>query len=301
MLSIQDVGLEILNKNPRKFYVFLGNEYGIKLKYINLIANHYQSDVTSVDSVSSILSFMNTKHLIPLTPKVYVIHYDEGFLSDLNKSTSMLIDSTNIVGTVVCIYDSENATKKFGSNLPDYSVIINSVDIKFMKKYLISDFPNIPESTIERIATISNDYYSAYNTCKCIDVSKLYNLSYNDIDTTFKHDFEATDTAVRHSIANRNFRQVLESYKSYTGTPDMFIYTIFNVLLELEKLICNKYATSDLRDYVKKWKLPDIYNMFNQSYRMLVKLRTISIDVDNAVVYLASLLLYSDVPSIEEM
>ena len=41
MLSIQDVGTEILNNNPGKFYIFGGTEYGIKCKYFDIIMTHY--------------------------------------------------------------------------------------------------------------------------------------------------------------------------------------------------------------------------------------------------------------------
>ena len=37
MLTIQDLGTSILNDNPNKFYIFGGNEYGIKERYLSIL------------------------------------------------------------------------------------------------------------------------------------------------------------------------------------------------------------------------------------------------------------------------
>ena len=85
MLSIQEVGTEILTHNPRKLYIMVGQEYGIKTKYIDILAEHYGRKEECL-SMSSIIDIMNTKHIIPLQPAVYVVRYDDSFITDLSDS-----------------------------------------------------------------------------------------------------------------------------------------------------------------------------------------------------------------------
>ena len=44
MLSVQDVGTQILGGNPGKFYVLCGTEYGIKKKYIDVLNSYYHGN-----------------------------------------------------------------------------------------------------------------------------------------------------------------------------------------------------------------------------------------------------------------
>ena len=67
MLSIQEAGKEILTGHPCKFYVFAGDEYGVKDKYLLALKSHY-SDYVEADDVESIFKLMTTKHLIPIPP-----------------------------------------------------------------------------------------------------------------------------------------------------------------------------------------------------------------------------------------
>lgn len=41
MISIQDVGKQILSGCPSTFYVMVGTEYGVKCRYIQSLTNHY--------------------------------------------------------------------------------------------------------------------------------------------------------------------------------------------------------------------------------------------------------------------
>ena len=51
MLSIQEAGKEILTGHPCKFYVFAGDEYGVKDKYLLALKSHYSDYVEAGLSV----------------------------------------------------------------------------------------------------------------------------------------------------------------------------------------------------------------------------------------------------------
>ena len=98
MLTIQEVGTEIMQGTPRSFYVMTGSEYGIKRMYIQYLKDHYKN-YKEADTVDSVLTTMSTKHFVPLVPTVYVVRYDESFIASLSDKTASRIKNTNIVGT----------------------------------------------------------------------------------------------------------------------------------------------------------------------------------------------------------
>ena len=71
-------------------------------------------------------------------------------------------------------------------------------------------------------------------------------------------------------------------------------------MLDLEKLSSNKYTESELRQYLKNWTMKDIYNMFMQTYQKLKLLRSTSSDSKNVMMYLITLMQFSEIPSLEE-
>ena len=77
------------------------------------------------------------------------------------------------------------------------------------------------------------------------------------------------------------------------------MYSILSTMLDLEKILCNKYIESDLRPYQKNWTMQDIYNMFMQTYQQLAYMRSISPDPQNVLMYLITLMQFSEIPAVE--
>lgn len=304
MITIQDVGLEILNKKPRKFYVFGGSEYGIKKKYLSILTDHYNGKMEIYDHVSDVINFMKTKHFIPPEPTLYVVRYDDEFVSSLSDTTLKTIESTKIIGTIVCIYDNDKQVQKLDKFLSDYTVMIGAVSDKYIEKYLKEDFPTIPENCIKHISSLCKDYSSAMNICNClknIDGLTLRALSKESIqDSIYIQNDTALSAKTKRCIASRNFNVILECIESYPNTLDNFLYDIFSTLVELEKLNCVK-SDSDLIPYVKRWTIADIYNMFQWTYRVLNEIRSISVDPMERILFLVSLTQFGDIPGIGDI
>ena len=304
MLSIQDVGKQIISNNPLKFYVFAGNEFGIKTKYINMLESYYGHKEEYQD-VDTILNYMKTKHIIPLSPAVYVVRYDDQFVSSLNNKSQEYIDSINIVGTIICIYESPKQISKLSKYLSNYTVSIDKVDSKFVNKYLHEDFPRMPDNYIKYALEISTDYNQAYNICNCLSYlsnEELYKLSRNDIYNIFGYKYIAKESDIKIGIASKNFKFLSKLLEEYGDSADSIVYMIMSTMIELDKLLNNKYSDSILRPYINNWSRPDIYYMFKHSYNELKKLRRLSIsDPMNSVIYLFGLLQFSSIPSEDMM
>lgn len=304
MLTIQQVGQEILGHAPKSFYVFTGTEYGIKDKYIQILSDIYGSKVEA-PRVSDILAMMRTKHLIPLQPVVYVIRYDEEFLSTLSNSTASEISKTKIIGTIVCLYEQPKHVTKVEKYLPDYTVSIDNVSPQFIHKYLSQDFPNLSDRLIKIAVESSANYGQAKNICRSMcaaPINLLEGMTDADISQTFGYTDTSTETMIRVGVAARNFPYLMKVIENYDGDGDRILYAVLQTMIELDKLLDNSHIQSDLKPYIKLWTREDVYYMFMNSYLELQKLRsTSSYDVKNSITYLVGLLPFQRIPAPEVM
>ena len=303
MRSIQEVGLEILNNNPAHIYFFCGSEIGIKEKYIDKIKEFYNGSYVEVDKLSDILKMMKTKHIIPLQPKLYIVRYDEDFISSLNEKTRSEIANTKIIGTIVCIYELAKHSTKLDKYLGQYTVSIDTVDPKFVSVYLHQDFPGIADRFVDIAVKSSCNYGQARNMCRAmasVDKAVLYNMTDSQISDLFGYTKLSTESQIKYGVASRNFKYLVNVIEAFEGDVDTILYAILSTMLELEKCMSKKYVDSELKEYVKIWTVEDIYYMFMHTYNQLKKLRSSSIsDPKNILMYLVSLLPYKNIPPVE--
>jgi hypothetical protein len=303
MLSIQDVGTQIISHNPGKFYVMCGTEYGIKDRYLSMIEDVYGSRVEASD-VASILKLMRSRHIIPLQPALYVIRYDKEFISSLSSNTMSDISNTNIVGTIVCIYEDSKHYAKCEKWIPELTVSIDEVNDRYVLKYLASEFPSLNDRLLSIAAKIGVNYGHARNVAKCMSYKPdmLANMSDGDILQVFGCNTPYTDSSIRQGVANRNFDYLCECLSDYPDSVDQIFYTILATMIELDKIQDNRNCQSDIRSCIKLWARPDIYYMFMHTYSRLKDLRYASInDPKDILVCLFSLLTFRNVPSLEDL
>lgn len=304
MLTIQEVGQEVLTGTPKKFYVFVGSEYGVKEKYIELLSNHYGRKVES-ESVQDILNIMKTRHIIPLQPTLYVVRYDESFISTLSNSTAVTIANTNIVGTIVCIYEQAKHVNRLEKHLSNFTVSLDKVSPQFTKKYLKTDFSDLSDRFIDIAVQTASDYGQAKNMCRSMQLvpdNMLQTLSDTQVAQLFGYQSISTESLIRIGVASRNFSYLLNVIEDYEDAGDRVLYAILQTMIELDKLMDNSRTQSDIRNYVKCWTREDIYNMFMNTYDELTKLRSYSsYDVQNSIMYLLGLLQFKQIPSLEVM
>lgn len=300
MLSIQDVGLSIMGDTPKKLYFLGGQEYGIKEKYIDILVSKVGPRI-EYSGLLDFISFMSKKHIIPLTPQVYVIRYDKLFISKLNKELADILTNLKIGGVVVSIYDDDNSINKLDKFLPDNTAVINNVDYRHIAKYIKSDFPELDDTLIYNIAKNSVDYYQAKNVARCINcVKDSIILTESDICNLFGLTNPSTIEAIQIAIADRNYVKYIELLGSFENDLTQVIYLIMNTMTEFDKLLTNKYASSPVKNYVKKWTRLDIYYMFNHAYNALDNIRSGSTaDIYDILIYLGALMKFQNIPDLE--
>lgn len=304
MLTIQDVGKEILSGTPRKFYVLLGEGWGIKSKYLDILKSKY-AEYYEYPEVSQALELFKVKRLVPAPPALYVIRYDETFISELNESVARTILKLKISGTIVCIYDSNKAYTRCEKFLPDNSVVVSAVSTQFVKRYLHSDFPGLADNFIDIAVGISSDYGEARNMCRAmsvVDSNMLIRHTKAELSNIFGYSNQFSDDQIKQAVAARDFEYLCNVLYACTDDPDKVLYNILYTMIELEKLVANPRSQSELRPYMKIWNIQDIYNMYVNTYEELRKLRSMSsYNPQNSLIYLFGLLRYSPIPAMEDM
>lgn len=304
MLTVQQVGTDILGGTPKAFYIFGGLEYGIKEKYIEILAKHY-GNLIECPNVQEVINMMSKKHIVPLKPAVYVIRYDEAFASALSDALAEKVKHLNVVGTIVVIYENSKHVTKMDKYLSDHTVSIDAVSPQFVFKYLRSDFPQLPERFINIAISATSSYGQAKNMCRCMNMAsanKLSGMSDSEIVSMFGCVNTSTESQVRLGVASRNFKYLITVADKYADDTDRILYCVLQTMIELDKCLDNSYGQSDVKKYIKQWTREDVYYMFMHTYQELKKLRSMSsYDVQNSLMYLFGLLQFAKIPSLEVM
>lgn len=305
MISIQELGLSILSDHPNNLYILGGSEYGVKSKYIEKLSTVYKGKVNEYPSMNDVIALMRGKHLIPLDPQLYIVRYDDKFVSEINEKLANTIKKLKIIGTVVCIYEDPKQINKIDKYLPEYVGIIESVNPKFIEKYLHSDFPKLDDRSI-RVATQSAlNYAHARNICTSMihaDLSELAKMDDAELSRMFGCNESSADIEFRKAIAGKSFRKFVDLLDRYNGQLDNIVYVFLQTMIDLEKVKTSSYADVDIKEYAKIWTIEDIYYMYMHAYKELTELRSnTSTNIYNSLVYLAGLFTFSKVPSLEAM
>lgn len=302
MVSIQDIGVEILNKTPKQLYVFGGTEYGIKDKYINILKDHF-GQLTEVTTGSSLVDMLSKKHIIPLKPSVYVVRYDETFISELNEALATKVQKLKFSGTIVFLYELPKHINKMDKYFPNSTVLIDSVGPTFIAKYLHTEFPSLPDRLINLAVNHGDNYNMSRNMCRCmthVPVESLYALTDEQVAALFGCTDASTEAQVKRGIAYRNFDYLLNALENYDEDIDRIMYAILQTLIELDKVLHNSRTNSDLKDCAKYWTREDVYYMFVHTYQELKQSRSVSsYNMKDRLIYLFSLLRFKPIPSFE--
>ena len=246
MLTIQEVGNEILTNQPRKFYVFCGAESGIKDKYIAQLQSYYGNKI-EVDSMDSLLTQFQVPAVISV-PTLYVVRYDKEFLSKLSATTAETINNLYIDGTVVCIY-AETASSKINKYLGDYAIDLIPLTDQLKLKYLSTEFPTINTIILELVIQASGSYLAAKNICTGLSTlpnSIINELSLTDIKQLFVIDSGISETIIGNDIYARNVGKALSDLTAYTGDLNYLFYNLLNTMTTLEKQNNKGWSKSDI-------------------------------------------------------
>ena len=300
MLSIQEVGTEILTNKPRSLYFFVGDEFGVKDEYVRILTSYY-GDVKNVETVASVYALMSHKRIVPLPPALYVCRYDESFISTLDGDKAAKLLNCKMIGTLVCIYDGAKHATKLDKFFPNNVVSIDPIAADIQLKYLQGHCPSVPEHILKLIVNITSSYGHALVLSSNLENAQCYDL-YQHTDAeliqSFGYSSQSQEKTIKRGIASRNFKYILDMLDA-VDDYNTFLYHMLSTFVELDKLIYSPRAASDLSDFVKRWSAADIYAMFSNTYRELLRSRSETVDLKSRIVYLLSLMQFNPIPNME--
>lgn len=304
MISIQKVGSEILSKHPDSLYIFVGNEYGIKIKYIHILSE-YIGTIVEYDTVDIFMQQMKSAQLFPTEDHVYVIRYDSTFIKDLDEGYAEDLLGSDISGVLVLLYEDKKSADKLNKYFPENTVMINPVNSMYLKSYLHADYPSTDEHVIDIVASMTNDYNRAKILCDL-----LYEIPSEDVyshsveyykDLFYIQDTSANEDAFKRMFAFRNIPGTYHILNTIGYKPDVY-YLMQNVLNDIDKVFTYAKSNVPYKQCVSNWTKLDVYNMHECVYDQLKKSRTLSgFDVELSIKYLISLLAYSPIPILVEI
>lgn len=299
MRDLQSAGTEILTGNPSKLYIFCGTEYGIKKKYLECIANHYNGRMIELQTVADAIEKFSSFQLIVDEPALYVVRYDSDFVSKLNDKLVKKLEKCQIDGTLVLIYQESKHETKLDKHLGEYCVSLDKVSKQFMMKHLSHDFPTISAELLQHIVVSCIDYNQAINVCRI--VSNIQSCSNREADMFILNSKSTLDRDIKLAVASKNYDYLcylIDRIKSM----DEFIYPILSLMLEFEKIRVQKYSDSDFKKYLSFWTFNDIYNFYDITYYTLSMSRTSQVVTDKSLCeFIASLLIFKTVPSLKSI
>lgn len=301
MATIQEVGKAILSNTPDKLYIFGGHEYGLKCKYIDMMKEHYGSAVEA-ESAESVFKLMQGRRIVPLSPALYIVRYDEEFVRNLNEKQAEQLEKLNIVGTIVCLYEDEKQVQKCMKFLTKYTVRIDPVNPAYVVQYLIKDYPSLSQLVIQNVVSVTSDYNLCRCICNCLQYASPQYLSKATpaaIANAFGYKVSSTEDNIKLALAARDFNCLVTLLDHYEDDLGLLLYTVMSTMLTLEKLIGTKYGDDPLRQYVSLWNVTDIYFMFNNAFLLLQQSRKYAVNMKDQITYLFSLVRVSPVPNLE--
>lgn len=300
MIPIQVAGTEILTKCPRKLYFFVGPEYGVKDEYIRILADYY-GEVLSVDTVDAVYNLMSHKRLFPLKPTLYVCRYDEGFVSKVDQAYATKLLKCNIVGTLICVYEQPKHATKLDKLFPDNTVSIDNITPEIQLSYLAGRCPSVPEHIQRVVVSMSSSYGQAKLLCSTLEAAKcasVFQLSDAELREALGDVIQSNEKVIRKGIASRNFKYIIKLVDECDDLNN-FLYAMLGTFVELDKLMYQPHANSDISEFAKRWNARDIYSMFCNTYSELLKSRSETTDLKSRIIYLISLMQFNPIPNLE--
>ena len=302
MISIQELGTQIYEKQPKKFYVFGGTEYGIKERYIDQLVALY-GEMKECESVAEAIDMVSTRKLFTPPPAVYVVRYDDAFVLSMNQATADKISKLKLNGTIVCIYEDSKQVAKLDKFLSDYTCTISPVSDNLVLKYLSSEFNDLDSRLINIAVAVTSSYGHARTICKSMqyaDKNTLLAMTDAQIGSAFGCDSSSVEDQFKAGVAGRNFKYLCKLLDQYNGDYSYLLYSIMQTMIDLEKILGKKYSDSPLQQYSKLWTAKDIYYMFMHCYNELEKSRSAaSYQAYSSLLYLFGLLPFKEIPTVE--
>lgn len=159
MKRLEDLKTDLLADKVEKFYIFYGEDVGIRKHYIDRISTYFD-DKLILDNWEVVRSTVSTKSLFKLKQLILVFN-DEDFAKQPESEVTKLLMKLNGEFTCIFIYDTDNFEKTaLFKNFEQYVTNFQSVQDNIAKEFIESELDGLNNTSEEDMAFNCSNLYS---------------------------------------------------------------------------------------------------------------------------------------------
>lgn len=179
MKNLKDLKEEIINKQFQHFYVFYGEDYGLRDHYIKEIAKQFNNKITTLYSLESLIDVKTGNGLLAV-PKLYVVHGDIDFARKKKLEIQKFIKRLKIETVIMCFEEELNTTTLF-KEFSEYITYFPCVQDNIALQFIDSEISLSMESKEELAKDCKNNYFNILmETDKIKHYATVKNISHQD-------------------------------------------------------------------------------------------------------------------------
>lgn len=183
MKSLQDLKQEILDGKINNFYVFFGEDYGLRHHYINKLSQSFNK-VRVLDSYQQVQQSTSGVGLFK-THDLLIVYNDETFAKLNELSLTRFIDRIKD-DTIIMVYETELVNTNLFKHFSNYITQFPTVKDNIAQEFVESELNLTLHSKVEMAYNCNNNYNTILiESDKVKNYSKAQNISqqtaYNDL------------------------------------------------------------------------------------------------------------------------
>lgn len=237
MKRLEDLKKELLDNEIHKFYVFYGEDYGIRKHYINKIQTNFTQKARYIDDYQKISNNASTKSLFGDNKKLVVIYNDEQFL-ELKKE--QIVKFIKGLKQYYCIFVYEKLDensiliKEFSDYVTYFPVVQNNIAQEFVDNEVslnLKDSQNLAYNCANNYNNIllESDKIREYAFANKISQQCAYEVLYCKGQLIEIYDeFNAND--FMNDVLTQNRQNYFYWYTIMQNDVERFIYSLTFIL-----------------------------------------------------------------------
>jgi DNA polymerase III delta subunit len=186
-MNLMDLKSDIVGKNIKNFYIFVGDEIGIINIYLEQMAKVKSLHIFRNESVQDVWGKVSIRGMFASDPAIYVVRGDKDFQKQ-EKIWDTVVDGLKD-NVLILLYDKVDSRLKFGKRFKDNMVQFDRLDKPVLERYVAQKLGCNGEFISDLIDMCGGSYDVAMLEC---DKILTYQVSTEDRDgwrTTIKDCF----------------------------------------------------------------------------------------------------------------
>lgn len=156
-MNLADLKSDIIKKDVKRFYIFVGDEIGIINIYLEQIAKVKSLYIIRDETVADVWGRVSTRGMFASEPAIYVVRGDKDFQKQEQYWDNLISGIKDSV--LILLYDKIDSRLKFGKHFKENIVQFEKLDKPILEKYIMQKLPNIKRENAGLLADVCGGSY----------------------------------------------------------------------------------------------------------------------------------------------